>query len=132
MTTAHNSTNLGLKGWFKLFFLESPYAIVSTAGCLMAALIFILSTVGCSNAGKPAPPKPGTVAHSWVTAEEAYKNADYKRVHEQIARLVATRTEYAPKAKLWALIVSAGVASGYRELADAYENGARINKAAMY
>ena len=94
---------------------------------LPAVIAGLLSS--CNTSNKPAPPKPGTLAHSWAVAEEAYKAGDYKRTNEQLAKLASTRSEYMEKAKLWSFVVSSGVVNGYREMADAYEGAARTNRA---
>ena len=94
-------------------------AIVATAALL----------TGCSTTNKPAPPKPGTIAHSWMVAEEAYKAGDYKRANEQLAKLASTRSEFMERAKVRSFIITSGVVNGYREMADAYEAAGRTNRA---
>jgi hypothetical protein len=93
----------------------------------ICAALAVLS--GCNGGNKPVPPKPGTIAHSWMVAEEAYKTRDYKRTNEQLSKLASTRSEYMERAKLWSFIVTSGVVNGYREMADAYEGAARSNRA---
>jgi hypothetical protein len=92
-------------------------------------LAFASVSIGCNAANKPAPPKPGTIAHSWMVEEEAYKAGDYKRANEQLAKLVSTRSEYMERAKLRSFVITSGVVNGYREMADAYESAARTNRA---
>jgi hypothetical protein len=99
------------------------------ADFVSAICIILVFTAACNTASKPAPPKAGTLAHSWMTAEQAYKAGDYKKANEHLARLATARSEYRDRAKLWSFIVTTGVANGYRELADAYETAARSNKA---
>lgn len=94
-----------------------------------ASCVVIGCTIACSTANKPVPPKPGTLAHSWMSAGDAYKAGDYKRTNEHLSRLASSKSEYRERAKLWSFIVTSGVATGHRELADAYENAARSNQA---
>lgn len=85
---------------------------------------------GCSADKKAAaPPKPGTLAHSWYTAQEAYKAGNYTRSMEQLARVAATQSEYREKARMALIVVAGGVADGYLQLSNAYDDGAKINKA---
>jgi hypothetical protein len=133
MSLAHVRPHFPSYASIKLVLLETPYSITSAAiAALLAAILLILSTTACNTANKPAPPKPGTVAYSWISAEESYRQKNYQRTNEHLARLVSAQSEYRDRARLWSLIVSSGVASGYRELADAYENGARLNRAQLY
>ena len=75
-----------------------------------------------------APPRPGTIAHSWYTANEAWKTGDYDKSLEHLSRLATAQSEYHERSRQWVLVAAAGVADGYRELADAYEAGSRMNK----
>jgi hypothetical protein len=63
-----------------------------------------------------------------MVAEEAYQKGDYKRTNEQLAKLASTRSEYMERAKLRSFVVTSGVVGGYREMADAYEAAARVNR----
>jgi hypothetical protein len=76
------------------------------------------------------PPKPGTIAYSWYAANEAWKSADYDKALEHLSRLATAQSEYRERSRQWVLVAAAGVADGYRELADAYEAGGRLNKSA--
>lgn len=85
---------------------------------------------GCSADKAAAPPKPGTIAYSWHAAGETWKTGDYERSMEHLSRVAANQNEYRDKARLWLAVVSAGVADGYLELSNAYDDAARTNKAA--
>jgi hypothetical protein len=104
--------------------IESSRAVFLS---FLGVLLILIS--GCNSSNTPAPPKPGTIAHSWMVAEEAYKSGDYKRTNEQLTKLASTRGEYMDRAKVWSFIVTSGVVNGYREMADAYEAAARTNRA---
>jgi hypothetical protein len=96
---------------------------------LPATLAIVMVGTGCNTTNKPAPPKPGTIAHSWMVEEEAYKAGDYKRANEQLTKLASTRSEYMDRARLRSFIITSGVVNGYREMADAYDAAARTNRA---
>ena len=93
-----------------------------------AASLFIS---GCSAEKKAAgPPKAGTLSHSWYTVSASYKAGDYQRSMEQLTRVAAAQSEYRSKARLWLVVVAGGIADGYLQLSNAYEDGAKLNKAA--
>jgi hypothetical protein len=132
MGTTHTEVHHPSSSWIKLLLLQTPYSVTSAAiAAILAAILLIFST-GCSTESKPAPPKPGTIGYSWFSAGEAYRQGDYIRANDHLSRLVSARSEYRDRARVWALVVSSGVATGYRELADAYEAGGRINRAQIY
>lgn len=100
---------------------------VSASIFSVAAVSLILT--GCSAEQRAdAPPKPGTIAHSWYTANEAWKAGEYDKVVQHLSRLAVAQSEYRDRSRQWVIVAAAGVADGYRELADAYESGSRINK----
>ena len=85
---------------------------------------------GCSaDKNAAAPPKPGTLAHSWYTAQESYKSGDYPKAMQHLARVAATQSEYRDRARVWLIVVAGGVADGYLNLSNAYDDGAKMNKA---
>ena len=88
-----------------------------------------LLLIGCSADKKSAAaPKPGTLAHSWFTANEAWKAGDYDKAVQHLARLAVTQSEYRERARQWVIVAAGGVADGYRELADAYEAGSLASR----
>jgi hypothetical protein len=44
-------------------------------------------------------------------------------------KLASGQSEYAPKAQAWLLVMTAGMAKGYSDLADTFEQGAKNNRA---
>jgi hypothetical protein len=98
------------------------------ASVVAAATVSLILT-GCSADKKSAaPPKPGTLGHSWYTANEAWKAGDYDKAVQHLSRLSVAQSEYRERSRQWVVLAAAGLADGYRELADAYESGARMNK----
>lgn len=78
---------------------------------------------------RPAPPKPGTPAFYWATAQEAYRAGDYARASTNLVEISRTTNEYTARARPWHIVLTAGMASGYSELAEAYAQGAKLNRA---
>jgi hypothetical protein len=101
-----------------------------TRALLFSATAAALFLTGCAaDTRSAAPPKPGTLGHAWYTANEAWKTGDYDKALQHLSRLAVAQSEYRERARHWAILTAAGVADGYRELADAYESGSRVNKA---
>jgi len=102
--------------------------IKSVLIAVTAAASFFVGGCGADNKAA-APPKPGTLAYSWYTANESYKAGDYTRAMENLSRVATARSEYRDKARIWLIVVAGGVADGYLQLSTAYEDGAKVNKA---
>lgn len=76
----------------------------------------------------PPGPKPGTPEFFWTAARSTWAAADYDKVEHNLDELLKTDNEYKARAQAWRLVVTAGMARGYAELADMFEAGARVNK----
>jgi hypothetical protein len=92
---------------------------------LLAAPIAVLLT---SCASSPQPPAPGSPAFTWNAARAAYHVGDFTKTDENLLQLIRGDSEFAGRARPWSILVSAGLAQGYSDLADAYEAGARANR----
>jgi len=92
-----------------------------------AAFALALLTASCSSG--PEPPQPGTPTFNWNAAKRAYATGDFTKANESLSEIVKTDSEYAGRARTWSILLSAGTAQGYAELADAYEAGATANRA---
>jgi hypothetical protein len=86
-----------------------------------------LLAVSCSKG--PEPPKPGSPAFLWNAAKVSYESGDFVKANENLQQLVRSESEFTARARPWAIVMSAGMARGYAETADAYEAGARMNRA---
>lgn len=97
---------------------------------LLAAAIAVSSFLsGCGSEKKAdAPPKSGTLAHSWSSAGAAWKAGEFEKSIEYLSRVAASKTEYRDRARTWLIVASAGVADGYLELSNAYDEAAKANK----
>ena len=77
----------------------------------------------------PAPPRPGTPPFSWGAAKEAYAFGDYMKTIDHLDSILESDNEYTGRAFPGSLLITSGLASGYMDLADQYEAGAKANKA---
>jgi predicted amidohydrolase YtcJ len=93
--------------------------------CVLAA--GCIATMACSSG--PSGPTPGTPAFYWSSAQTTFRNGDHAKTATNLSKLVSN-PEYAQKAQPWEMILNAGLAQGYMELADRYEAGGRANRGA--
>lgn len=88
-----------------------------------------LLAAGTSCSSGPQPPQPGTPAFFWAAARETWRAGDFLKTSENLQRILATDNEYTARARAWDTAISAGITQAYIELADAWEAGARANRA---
>src|SRR3954466_8010336 len=93
---------------------------------LLSVAAGILAT-SCSRG--PEPPKPGTPAFLWNAAKATYRSGDFVKTNETLQQLTQTENEFTARARPWSIVVAAGLAQGDAETGDAYEAGARANRA---
>ena len=91
---------------------------------VFAALSLFFLVYACG----PAPPQKGTPAFYWSGAKETYAGGDYARTIDHLDNLLNSDNDYTARAYPWALLVTSGLASGYMDLADKYEAGAKTFK----
>jgi hypothetical protein len=89
------------------------------------ACAFLLAS--CSSG--PSGPATGSPAWHWDNAQTTWAAGDLQKTADNLESLVEVGNEYADRAQPWRLIIAGGMASGYMSLADAYEQGADINRA---
>ncbi len=94
--------------------------------CFPAIGAIILLSISCASG--PEPPRPGSPAFLWSAATENFVKGDSLKTNDQLQKLVASENEFTAKARPWRLVILSGVADGYIELANAYENGSREAK----
>jgi hypothetical protein len=91
-----------------------------------AVLVSLVYLASCAKG--PAPVKPGSPAFFWGAARAAYASADYIKTNDNLGQLTATDNEYTGRARIWELVVSGGLALGYTDLAQAYEDGRKFTR----
>lgn len=87
--------------------------------------IVLIGLTACSSA--PSGPQPGTPGFYWQAAKETFANKDYMKTTDQLRQVVNGDSEFAKPAQVMRLVLSAGLAKGYADLATTYENGAKAN-----
>jgi hypothetical protein len=92
-----------------------------------SVLAVLWACTSCSTGPQQA--APGTPAFIWGAAKQTYKTGDFRKTSENLMQLVRTESEFTAQARPWAAVISAGIAQGYLDLAQAYEAGARANRA---
>ena len=87
---------------------------------------FSLIAAGCSSG--PQPPQPGTPAFYWGAARSTYAAGDFLKTSDNLSQL-STSTEYGTRSQPWFIVIQAGLAKGYMDLADNFDSGAHANRA---
>ncbi|MCX6624304.1 MAG: hypothetical protein NTY38_25220 [Acidobacteria bacterium] len=99
---------------------------VKTGLFLAAFLTPILLLTSCASG--PSAPEKGTPAFYWQAATETYAAANFLKASDHLESLSRSPNEFTARALPWRLVLTAGIAKGYMDLADNYEYGARANK----
>src|SRR5262249_55116765 len=94
---------------------------------LWGAVAGVLAATSCSKG--PEPPRPGTPAFYWNAAKSTYHSGDFVKANENLQQILQTENEFTARARPWTIVLSAGLAQGYADAADAYEAGAKMNRA---
>jgi hypothetical protein len=95
--------------------------------CVLSAFIAAVSIAVLSCSSGPKGPVAGSPAFYWASAGETFRNGDYTKTANNLSKLL-NNTEYAARAQPWEMIVNAGLAQGYMELADRFDAGGRANR----
>jgi len=87
----------------------------------------LLLTASCGSKG-PEPPKPGSPAFVWAVARDSYKAGDYVKTNEGLDQLLGGKSDFVARAAPVKLVLGAGLAQGYIELADKFETGTKATR----
>jgi hypothetical protein len=87
----------------------------------------ILFASGCSSGPKPL--QPGTPEFIWAAAKSTYTSGDFLKARDNLGQLAKGQTEFAARSQALSIVLSAGIAQAYIDLADNFDNGARANRA---
>jgi hypothetical protein len=93
---------------------------------LAASLFLVVILCGCSSG--PAAPEKGTPPFYWAAAKESFAAGDFLKTNDNLDGVLKTENEFKALAQPWALVLSSGLAHGYINMADAFEQGSRANK----
>jgi hypothetical protein len=94
---------------------------------IVSAAAAILLLAACSSG--PTPPQPGTPEFAWAAAKTTYASGDYLKAYDNLSQLAKGDSELAAKAKPLAIVLSAGIAKAYTDLAQNFDWGAQANRA---
>jgi hypothetical protein len=98
------------------------------ARALFICLVLFCGLVSISCNTGPAPPAVGSPEFYWAAAKETYAAGDYVKASEHLSSLTGKETPFTSRAQAWQLILTAGMAHGYMEMADYFEFGAKANR----
>ena len=87
----------------------------------------LLGLVSCAT--KSSGPKPGSPEFFWISAQAAYRSGDHIKASGMLSHVLSSENPFTTQARLGQILISAGLARGYSDLADEYEQGARMNRA---
>ena len=102
---------------------QSGYRCLSL--CAVAGALLL--TASCGSKG-PEPPKPGSPAFVWAVAQDSYKAGDYLKTNEGLDQLLGGKSDFVARAAPVKLVLGAGLAQGYIELADKFETGTKATR----
>ena len=89
-------------------------------------LLIVLLFAGCSG---QAPPAVGTPAWLWLAAKDTYKAGDLDKTSIHLEKIGKQGDNpYAERARVWRAVITAGLAQGHLELAQAYAKGWVANR----
>ena len=95
---------------------------------LLVLSIVVLTFIGAGCSSGPQPPRPGSPAFYFASAKSTYAAGDILKASDNLSQLNAS-AEYGPRTRPWSIVVYAGLAKGYLDLAQNFEYGARANRA---
>ena len=73
-------------------------------------------------------PKFGSPEWYWAAAREQFAAGDFAKTQEHLEKLLATSSPFKERAAVFHLVLLAGMAEGYRDLAEAYSDGEKASK----
>jgi hypothetical protein len=88
---------------------------------LLITLAFGLA-IGCTSGPQGATRKAAAL---WAEAKQSYRIGDLQKTDNTLLEISNTENTFAADARVWQLVVSAGLTQGFSGLADAYESGSR-------
>lgn len=90
---------------------------------LIALVGSLLFATACSKG--PEPPQPGSPAFNWAVAKDSYKNGDYAKTNDTLEQMMRGKHEFSARVLPWKVVMAAGAARGYSDLADRFETGGK-------
>jgi hypothetical protein len=94
----------------------------------MATGILLVSCFALNSCSGDNAPQQGTPAFYWAAAKETFAAKDYAKTIEHLENLTATDNEFTARGRPWLLVMVSGMARGYIDLAQSFDDGSRTNK----
>jgi hypothetical protein len=94
----------------------------------MATGILLVSCLVLSSCSGDNAPQKGTPAFYWAAAKETFAVKDYAKTIDHLENLTATDNEFTARGRTWLLVLTSGLARGYMDLAQSFDDGSRTNK----
>lgn len=88
-----------------------------------------LSLIAPACSSGPQAPQQGTPAFLWSAAKTTYGAGDFLRANDNLTQLAKSDSEFSARSQPWSIMISAGIAQAYMELADNFDLGAGANRA---
>lgn len=92
---------------------------------VLVLAVFSIVIAGCSSG--PPPIKPGSPGFFWAVSRESYRTGDMLKAQSTLRELSQGDNEFAARARVLHMVVSAGVMKGFGDLANAYQSGSEVN-----
>ena len=90
----------------------------------MLCCFLILTSCG------PSGPAPGTPAFYWQAAKDTFAAHDYLKTADHLERITRTDNEFTQRALPFDLVVTAGLANAYMDLAGLFDSGIKATNGA--
>jgi len=93
---------------------------------ILSSLCTAFLLVSCSET--QSGPARGTPEWFWVAANETYAAGDYEKTADHLENAADSENPWQERAAIWRFVLLDGLARGYMELADGYQDGAKKNE----
>ena len=97
-------------------------------GTVLGVLGLVSAAWLSSCSSQPSAPKFGSPEWYWSGARDQFAAGDFAKAQEHLEKLLATSSPLKERAAVWHLVLLAGMAEGYRDLAEAYSDGEKASK----
>ncbi len=93
---------------------------------ILSSLCTAFLLVSCSES--QSGPARGTPEWFWVAANETYAARNYEKAADHLENAADSENPWQERAAIWRIVLLDGLARGYMELAEAYQDGAKKNQ----
>ena len=97
-------------------------------GTVLGVLGLVSAAWLSSCSSQTASSRMGTPDWYWSAAREQFAAGDFVKTQEHLEKLLDTSNPFKERAAVWHLVLLAGMAEGYRDLAEAYSDGENASK----